>query len=54
MEYVVCAIVLMRHEYLMSSKAQNLAKNFRRTTAPTVGPGMKSTGTRMHLQHAKG
>ena len=30
--------------YLMSSKAGNPAKDFWRTNAPTVGPGIKSTG----------
>ena len=44
----------MRHEYLMSSKAGNPAKDFRRTNAATVGPGIKSMGARMRLQHAKG
>ena len=29
---------VMHHEYLMSSKAGNPAKDFRRTNAPTVGP----------------
>ena len=29
-------------------------KGFSALHALTVGPGMKSTGTRMHLQHAKG
>ena len=29
-------------------------KDFRRTNAPTVGPGIKSMGARMGLQHAKG
>ena len=38
----------------MSSKAGNPAKDFRRMNAPTVGPGIKSMGTRMRLQHAKG
>ena len=44
----------MRHEYLMSCKAGNPAKDFRHMNAPTVGPGLKSMGARMHLQHAKG
>ena len=52
--HVVCAVAFMHHEYLTSSKAGNLAKDFRRTNAPTVGPGIKSTGAQMHLQHAKG
>ena len=46
----VCEIVFMRHEYLMSSKVGNPAKkDFRHKKAPTVGPGIKSTGARMHL-----
>ena len=52
--HVVCAIVFMCHEYLMSCKAGNPAKDFWRTNAPTVGPGIKSMGARMRLQHAKG
>ena len=44
----------MHHEYLMSSKEGKPAKDFRRTNAPTVGPGIKSTGAPMRLQHAKG
>ena len=36
------------------SKAGNPAKGFRHMTAPTVGPGIKSTGAQMRLQHAKG
>ena len=39
--HVVCAIVLMCHEYLMSSKAGNPMKDFQRTNVPT-GPGIKS------------
>ena len=34
----------MRHEYLMSSKAGNPAKDFQCMNAPTMGPGIKSTG----------
>ena len=49
---MVCAFVLMRHEYLMSSKAGNPAKDFQCTNVPTLGPGIKSTGARMRLQHA--
>ena len=52
-----CAHVMFkRHEYLMSSKGDNYAKEetrtFRHTNAPAVGPDIKSTGARMHLQHA--
>ena len=43
----------MRHEYLMRCKAGNPAKDFRRTNAPIVRPGIKSTGARIHLQIAK-
>ena len=43
----------MCHEYLMSFKAGNSVKDFWRTNVPTVGPGIKSTGARMRLQHAK-
>ena len=44
----------MRHEYLMSSKAGNTAKDFRHTNAPTVGPGIKSAGAQISLLLAKG
>ena len=37
---MVCAVVLMRHEYLMSSKAGKPAKDFWRTNAPTMEPGI--------------
>ena len=46
-----------RHEYLMSSKRENIPKEetqtFCRTNAPTVGPDIKFIGARMYLQHAK-
>ena len=49
---------LMQHEYLMSSKGENHAKEetwtFWRMNVPTVGPDIKSTGAQMRLQHAKG
>ena len=44
----------MRHEYLMSFKAGNPTKDFRRMNVPTVRQGIKSTGAQMRLQHAKG
>ena len=51
-------VMLKCHEYLMSSKGEDHTKEetwtFWRTNAPTVGPGIKATGARMHLQHAKG
>ena len=51
----VCMSHLMCHEYLMSSKGENHAKEetwtFQHTT-PAVGPDIKSTGTQMRLQHA--
>ena len=50
----MCTVVFMRHAYLMSFKAGNPAKDFRRTNASTVGPGIKSMGARMRLHHAKG
>ena len=52
--HMVCAVVLMRLEYLMSSKAGKPAKEFWCTNAPTFGPGIKSMGAQMCLQHAKG
>ena len=38
----------------MSFKAGNSAKDFGCTNAPTVGPGIKSTGARMREQDAEG
>ena len=35
-------------------KIGNPAKDFRHMNVPMVGPGIKSMGARMHLQHAKG
>ena len=49
---MVCAIVLMHHEDLMSSKAGNPTKNFWRTKTPILEPGIKSTGAQICHQHA--
>ena len=36
----------------MRSKAGNPAKNFGHTNVPRLGPGIKTIGARMRLQHA--
>ena len=38
----------------MSSKAGNSTNDFGHTNAPTGGPGIKSTGAQMRLQHTEG
>ena len=49
---------LIGHEYLMGSKGENHVKEetwtFGLMNAPKMWPDIKSTGTRMGLQHAKG
>ena len=53
----MCMLRLKHHEYCNELKAGNHAKEetwtFRHTNAPTVGPGIKSMGAQMRLQHAK-